>query len=120
MPGTVRVSRAGDVVVATLTGEIDVSNIGRISDQLYAAVPNDARGLAVDLADCRYVDSAGVRLFFELVRRLRDSRQALALAVPAESPIHRLFTVTKLDEAATLCGSAGEAIIALSGDHPAS
>ena len=65
-------------------------------------------GLVLDLTDVRYVDSGGVRVFFELAASLAISGRRMALAVPETSPLRRLIKITRLEEAVLLCASAPE------------
>jgi anti-anti-sigma factor len=90
----------GDVSIVRLHDEIDIANTSSIFDLLAEAVPNDRVGMTIDLSGLRYIDSAGVRMLFSIARRLDQSRQALALAVPADCPIARLVKITRLDEVA--------------------
>jgi anti-sigma B factor antagonist len=102
----VEVSRAGDVVVARLDGDIDLANTPTVSARVLEAVPNDASGLVVDLSGVRYIDSVGIRMLFTFVRALQASRQSMALAVPPESPVRKLLKITHLDEATVFRPSA--------------
>jgi len=61
-----------DVVVARLIGEIDMSNAVELGDALAARLKNASRGLVLDLTECEYLDSAGIRLLYELHERLRQ------------------------------------------------
>jgi anti-sigma B factor antagonist len=56
----------GTVLLAVLTGEIDVSNAAELEDRLAAAAA-DLAGLVVDLTGVTFLDSAGVRLLDHLV-----------------------------------------------------
>jgi anti-anti-sigma factor len=82
-----KVEESDGVRVARLEGELDLSNVVDVGDALAAAPGDDAAGLVVDMAGVRHVDSAGVRMLFELRRRLGQRRQELALAVPADARI---------------------------------
>jgi anti-anti-sigma factor len=73
--------------VARITGEIDLSNVADLGDALAAAVGEQASGLVLDMSGVRHLDSAGVRMLFELRRRLGARRQELALVVPADARI---------------------------------
>jgi anti-anti-sigma factor len=77
---TVRVDRS--VPICAVRGEIDASNVESVLEQLVASAPNDSPGLVLDLAETVYLDSAGVRILFELARRMRTRRQELRVAVP--------------------------------------
>ncbi|HET8979957.1 MAG TPA: STAS domain-containing protein [Solirubrobacteraceae bacterium] len=84
----IQMSDAGRVVVARLTGELDLSNTGNIGAVLAEAVPNSAHALVVDLSEVDYLDSAGIHLIYELRERLRTRGQALRLVIPADAPAH--------------------------------
>jgi anti-sigma B factor antagonist len=98
----VAVERRGTVIVARLSGEVDMSNSSYVGEELTRAVPNDATGLVVDLSDARYLDSAAIELLFELARRLGRRRQALRLVLPLESPLRRVLLLTDVQSAAPL------------------
>lgn len=72
----------GDVIVASVSGELDLSNVHDIGDALGAAVPAAVAGLVLDLSALRHLDSAGVRLLFDLRTKLANSRQGFAIVVP--------------------------------------
>jgi anti-anti-sigma factor len=82
-----------DVVVARLTGEVDLSNAAHVGDELSAAVPNRALGLVLDLTGTSYLDSSGVSLVFDLADRLRRRQQRLRLVVPAGAPLRRVLGI---------------------------
>ena len=66
------------MVVARLTGEVDMTNAAYIGDELTKAVPNEALGLVIDLTGTRYLDSAAIELLFELARKLAPPAPAAA------------------------------------------
>jgi anti-anti-sigma factor len=82
-----------DVVVARLSGEIDLSNAGTVGDELATAVPNRALGLVLDLGETSYLDSSGVSLVFDLAERLRRRQQQLRLVAPADAPLRRVLRI---------------------------
>jgi anti-anti-sigma factor len=81
----------GDVVVARLSGELDLSNVHDIGDGLNAAVTSRMAGLVLDLSGLTHVDSAGVRLLFDLRHRLETARQRLVAVVPADAPVREIL-----------------------------
>lgn len=109
----VEIGREGDVVVARLDGDIDLANAPIVSARVLESVSNDARGLVLDLSDVRYIDSVGIRMLFTFVRSLHASRQAMAVAVPQDSPVQKLLKITHLDEAAVFRATVDEAVVAL-------
>jgi len=78
----------GRVVIARLTGELDLSNTANIGGALTESVPNAALGLVLDLSAVEYLDSAGIHLIYELREKLRARGQALQLVIPADAPAH--------------------------------
>jgi anti-anti-sigma factor len=87
----------GPITIGQLAGEIDLSNVEDVQLQLLDGVPNDALGLVLDVSRVTYLDSAALRLLFDLSERLRWRGQWLRLVAPAESPLRRLLAITKLD-----------------------
>jgi anti-anti-sigma factor len=99
-----------DVVIARLSGEVDLSNATDVGDELTAAVPNSALGLVLDLTATEYLDSSGVHLVFELAERLGRRQQRLRVVVPAGAPIRRVLRIVELDDSVPIVGSVEEAV----------
>jgi anti-anti-sigma factor len=99
-----------DVVVARVTGEIDLSNARDLGDQLAAAMPNSALGLVIDLTAVTYLDSSGVHLAFDLAERLGRRQQQLRLVVPEGAPVRRVLRIVELDDSVPVVASVDEAV----------
>jgi anti-anti-sigma factor len=95
-----RVAFHDRVVVASLEGEIDMSNARRLGVSIADQVTNDAIGLAIDLTDVRYIDSAGIQVIYELNDRLQSRGQQLRLVVRPDSVIAR--TLDLVDASSTI------------------
>jgi anti-anti-sigma factor len=95
----VRFELVDGVRIARLRGEIDASNAWAVSRTLRESVSNQDLRLVVDLTGVRYVDSAGVRILFELRGLLTDHGQELVLIIPPDALIRRTLEVTTLLEA---------------------
>jgi len=85
------------IVIASLTGEIDLSNATEITDALLGGVPNEALGLVIDLSNVSYLDSAGVRMLAELERRLGWRSQAFRVVAPEGSRTRKVLSIAGLD-----------------------
>jgi anti-anti-sigma factor len=96
--------------VVRLAGEVDISNAGRLEEEISDVVPNDAAALVIDLSDTAYLDSAGIRMLFELGQRLSGRRQEVAVVVPEDSLIRHSLVVTELDQAVPMHGTLEDAI----------
>ena len=106
----VAVERRGHLVVAHLSGEVDMANAAYVQDELIRSVPNDAAGLAIDLTETRYLDSAGIALLFDLAKRLGRRRQVLRLVLPPTSPLQRVLALTEVDSVAPIHQSLDSAL----------
>ena len=104
------VSHDGDVTIAAVSGDVDFAVADEFARDLMAAIPTAAVGLVIDLSAARYVDSGGVRTFFEVAAHLAASERKLALAVPETSPLRRLIKITRLEEVALLCAATDECV----------
>jgi anti-sigma B factor antagonist len=101
-PAEIAVERRDGTLVAHLGGEIDMTNAGQVRDELLDSVPNEALALVIDLHECRYLDSAGIEVLFDLARRLGRRRQQLRLVVPPNSPLVRVLALTEVATAAPI------------------
>jgi anti-sigma B factor antagonist len=106
----ISVSESGEMMVATVAGEVDMTNAAYVREELTSAVPNDAHALVIDLSQARYMDSAAIEVLFELSRRLVRRRQQLRLVVPRRSPLRRLFTLIDLGSVAPVHDSLETAV----------
>lgn len=86
------------VLVAHVTGEIDLSNAERIGTALTDAIQNDLLALVLDLSDLDYLDSAGIRLIYRLQENLRARGQAFRLVIPNGSPVKYALRLAGLND----------------------
>jgi anti-anti-sigma factor len=91
--GEVSIAQEGGATIATLRGEVDLSNARAIGKRIVHAIPNQASGLVVDLSELRYLDSAGIRLLFDLARRLERRQLGLASVVPRGSLVREILEI---------------------------
>jgi anti-anti-sigma factor len=102
----------GDVVIARLSGELDLSNVHDIGDGLNAAVTSTTTGLVLDLAELAHLDSAGVRLLFDLRQRLATARQRLVAVVPEGAAIREVLDLAAVPATLPVCAELDAAIAA--------
>jgi anti-anti-sigma factor len=101
------------VPVCEVWGEIDASNVESVLDQVLACTAAEHPGLVLDLTSTAYLDSAGVRILFELARRLRSRRQELRIVVPPDGIVRRVLVLTALADVVPLHDEAAEAVAVL-------
>lgn len=109
----IETEREGDVVVATLAGDIDLLNHEAVGEQLFAAALAAGPRVVVDFNGVNYVDSNGVRMLFGLAREFEHSRIGWTVALGNHSPLHSLFKVTTFDEVARIFPTVSDAIAAV-------
>jgi anti-anti-sigma factor len=100
----------GTVPVCEIRGELDASNVENVLDSVVSAVANEAPGMALDLTSTNYLDSAGVRILFELARRMRARRQELRIVVPQDGVVRRVLVLTALGDIVPLDDDVNDAV----------
>ena len=108
----VQIQRDGTVVVARLSGEIDLSNVEPIRSALLDPVGQETDCLIIDLGATRYLDSTGVRMIFDVALLLHSHRQQLRLVVTDETIVRRVLVLTKLDQSVPFDPSVDAALAA--------
>jgi anti-anti-sigma factor len=98
------------VPVAHVREDIDAASAAAIQQHLADALGPDALSLVVDLADTRYLDSAGIDMLLRLSDRLDHRRARLILVIPATSQLQRLATIVGLPEAIAIRPSLDDAL----------
>jgi anti-anti-sigma factor len=106
------VEEHGDVAVVRVEGEIDISNVTSIADEVMRRMEDGAQSLVLDLSPTTYVDSSGLRLLFELQRRLGEAHRGLCVVVPEDAPVRRLLALTRVEDILPIVGSVEEALAA--------
>jgi anti-sigma B factor antagonist len=87
-----------DVYVVRVAGEVDMSHEEELRGELRNAVASDAAGIVVDLTECEFIDSSGVRALL-LSREAQNSNEGsehLAVAASSEQ-ILRILSVMGID-----------------------
>ena len=103
----------GSVPICEIRGEIDASNVEHVLELVVGNVASEAPGMVLDLGHTSYLDSAGVRILFELARRLRARRQELRIAVPGDGIVRRVLVLTALADVVPLDEDVGRSVKAL-------
>jgi anti-anti-sigma factor len=104
------------IQVAHISGEVDIANASTLESEISDTVANTALGLVVDLTDTEYFDSAGIRMLFELRKRLSGRRQSLRVVVPRESVIITALLVTEVDQIIAIDETVDDSLVAISED----
>jgi anti-sigma B factor antagonist len=112
---TVRIRERGHIVIATVEGEVDLSNRAPLAARLVDAVENSATGLMLDLSALEFMDSSGVHMLYELSERLATRQQRFAVVLPPNRPPRRVIELSGVEPAGWLHAETSTALAALGG-----
>ena len=104
------------VWIVTVRGEVDMSHEEELRGELRRAVASGSDGIVVDLTECEFIDSTGVRVLL-LSRAAQESEKGpngLVVAASSEQ-ILRILGVMGVDRVIPIRPTVEEAAAALSG-----
>ena len=84
-------------VHVSLQGELDLSTVQKVEDELSRVEDRADKLLVLDLRGLSFLDSTGLRLMVTADQRARKAGRRLAIVRGPET-VHRVFTITRLDE----------------------
>jgi anti-anti-sigma factor len=108
-----RIRERGTIVLATVEGEVDLSNKDRLMADLTEAVANSATGLVLDLTGLEFMDSSGVHMLYMLAERLANRQQRYAVVLPPNAPPRRAIEFSGIEPAGWLHPDTASALGAL-------
>jgi anti-sigma B factor antagonist len=105
-----------DVLVVRVAGEVDMSHEEELRGELRSAVAADARGIVVDLTECEFIDSSGIRalLLSREAQHAEDGAERLAVAGSSEQ-ILRILSVMGIDRVIPIRPTVAEAAAEIAG-----
>lgn len=95
--------------VLSASGEIHVSTAPELSERLGAALEAGKTRLVLDFSEVEFIDSTGLSVLLNALRRLTRSRGALSL-VCTNPTVLRLFQITRLDSTFDIVATRQEAL----------
>jgi anti-sigma B factor antagonist len=105
-----------DVHVVHVRGEVDMSHEEELRRELRTAVAAEPKGIVVDLTECEFIDSSGVRalLLSREAQHSEEGSERLAVAASSEQ-ILRILSVMGLDRVIPIRPTVEEAASEISG-----
>lgn len=86
------------LVQVSLRGELDLSTVGRVQDELQRVEANGPPPvLVLDLSQLTFLDSTGLRCVVRADERAREGGHRFVVVKGPEA-VQRVFTITRLDE----------------------
>ena len=97
-------------------GEVHVSTAPEFSERLNEAIATGKTGVVIDMTDVEFIDSTGLSVLLNALRRVTRQQGQLALAV-SNPTVLRLFEITRLDSTFDIAPSREEAIARVRRGH---
>lgn len=108
----VTVQQPPRATLARVEGDLDLVSLPSIERELRAAATDsEAQDLvAVDVTDVTYLNSAAIRLLYDLAEDLRARRRQLRLVMSSTAPLRALFRRLRFDTVIPVHDTIDEAI----------
>jgi anti-anti-sigma factor len=104
------IEERGEVVVARLSGELDIAGAPGMGERIHAAVPTSARALVIDFSSLDFIDSSGIAMLFGLARKLGSRRQQLRVVATSGRPVARVLDIVEFERAAPVHATLDDAL----------
>lgn len=103
------------VFIVRVSGELDLSHEEELRAELSRGVAENNGGIVVDLTDCEFIDSSGVRalLLGRQAQREDDGGEGTLVIASGSAQIVRILSVMGVDEAIPVRPTVEEAIAEL-------
>ena len=104
------------ICVVKVVGEVDMSHEDEVREELRRAAESGSSGIVVDLTECEFIDSSGVRSLL-LSRELQGTdggSEGVAVAASSEQ-ILRILSVMGIDKVIPVRPTVEEAVAELQG-----
>jgi anti-sigma B factor antagonist len=101
--------------VVRVVGEVDIAHEQEMHAELRRAASRESKGIVVDLTECEFIDSSGIRaLLLSREDQHSEGEERLAVAATSEQ-ILRILSVMGVDKVIPVRPSLEEAAAELSG-----
>jgi anti-sigma B factor antagonist len=84
-------------VHVSLLGELDLSTVGKVQEELRRVEKSSPPTVVIDLSRVTFLDSTGLRCIVTADERARDEGRRLVI-VRGPDPVQRVFSITRLEE----------------------
>lgn len=88
---------SGGHVTVSLKGELDLSSVGKVEEELERVEKDGPSVLVLDLSQLSFLDSTGLRAVVTADERARSGGRRLVI-VRGPDPVQRVFAITRLEE----------------------
>ena len=93
----VRTEDRNGLVHVALVGELDLSTVAKVQEELRRIEASSPATVVVDLSKLTFLDSTGLRCIVTADERARDEGRRMVV-VRGPDAVQRVFTITRLEE----------------------
>lgn len=93
----------------SVRGEVHVSTAPEFSERLNDAIAGGKTGVVIDMTQVDFIDSTGLSVLLNALRRVTRQQGTLSLAV-SNPTVLRLFEITRLDSTFDIAPTRDEAV----------
>ncbi len=97
-PADIESQREGDSVTVAVAGEIDLSTADQLDAAIREAEETDTNRIVVDLSAMSFVDSTGLAVLLEAIKRTRRDGNRLSFVPSRHEAVTRLLALTDTTE----------------------
>jgi anti-sigma B factor antagonist len=85
------------LVRVVLVGELDLSTVAKVQEELRRVEESQAPTVVIDLSRLTFLDSTGLRCIVTADERAREAGRRIVV-VRGPDPVQRVFSITRLEE----------------------
>jgi anti-anti-sigma factor len=105
----IAVTAHGEVRIAAVRGEIDLVSVARMTPAVNEAIRSPARVVIFDLTEATMIDSAGLALVINALRRIEYAGRRLLVVYPT-GPVRRTLELAGINGLLDLYKTRAEAV----------
>jgi anti-anti-sigma factor len=102
----VRTEDRNGLVHIALMGELDLSTVAKVQEELQKVEAASPPTLVMDLSKLTFLDSTGLRCIITADERAREDGRRMVI-VRGPDPVQRVFAITRLEERLEMVDDAG-------------
>jgi anti-anti-sigma factor len=102
----VRTEDRNGLVHVALVGELDLSTVAKVQEELRRVEAGAPATLVMDLSKLTFLDSTGLRCIITADERARGEGRRVVI-VRGPDPVQRVFAITRLEERLEMVDDAG-------------
>ena len=106
-PYSLSIARNGDGVTLALSGEIDIANAKAFADEVHSLVEGTDGQVTLDLQNCLFIDSTGIRALVTLAQEQLGRGRTLKLSGVTGEP-RRVLELTGLLDSDLVASDSGK------------